>query len=94
MAAKPTHTTKHEGPEFTAFMRRILRSYGRRAGTDLELLKAMCDTRAELDAQIKAAAQAAHDNGLSWTEIGSACGVTRQAARQAWMIKNENGEST
>ncbi len=89
---KRAHSTKHEAPEFTAFMGRILRSFSRRATTDLELLKAMADMRAELDAAITAAAQGAHDNGCSWTLIGDACGISRQAARQAWGIKGQ-GES-
>lgn len=80
---------KNEAPEFTAFMGRILRSFGRRATTDTELLKAMCDLRAELDATITAAAQGLHANGLSWTQIGAECGISRQAARQAWAPKGD-----
>ncbi len=79
-----THSTKHEAPEFTAFMGRILRSFGRRATTDGELLKAMCALRTELDATIAEAARGMHANGMSWTFIGNECGISRQAARQAW----------
>lgn len=71
-------------------MRRILRSFGRRAATDTELLKAMMDLRVELDATIRDAAQGLHGNGMSWTEIGREVGISRQAARQAWAPKGSD----
>ena len=84
------HSEKTEAPAFSAFMGRILRSFGRRAGTDTELLAAMCQLRMELDRTIVVAAQELHANGLSWTEIGAAVGISRQAARQAWAPKGES----
>jgi hypothetical protein len=71
--------------EFLAFVRRILAAASRRvARSDPEDLAALLGLRDAVDAAIDRAAVALHDEGRSWGEIGRACGITRQAARQRW----------
>lgn len=75
---------------YQAFVRRILRAYGRRmAEADPEDLVELLAMRDEVDAAIAAAARGLHASGRSWTEIGAAVGMSRQAARQRW---SDNGE--
>lgn len=71
--------------EFMAFARRILRAASRRmADADPEDLADLVALRAAVDEAIDTAARAVHDGGASWTQIGDAVGITRQAARQRW----------
>lgn len=78
-------STKTEAPEFSAFVRRILRAMGRRAATgDLESLAALRALRVELDAITADAAAAANAAGFSWTEIGRELGITRQSAHERY----------
>jgi len=75
---------RYENDSYAGFMRRAVRAFGRRAETDLDALRMMVELRAELDASIASAARLAHDGegAFSWTEIGDALGMSRQAARQ------------
>lgn len=74
--------------EFGAFARRILRAMGRRcAGADVEDLVDLLALRDEVDAAVDVAVIGLREQGHSWTEIGAAVGVTRQAARQRWADK-------
>lgn len=84
---------KCEAAPFAAFLRRSMRAMGRRAGEgDLDSLAALVELARDLDAVIAAAARAAHGDvpgagpavPASWTEIATAVGVSRQAARQRW----------
>lgn len=69
--------------EFAAFARRILRALARRvAVSDPEDLVDLIELRAEVDRALALAVAGLRANGRSWTEIGLALGVTRQAARQ------------
>jgi hypothetical protein len=68
---------------YLAFGRRMIRAFGRRAGEgDLDALEGLLVLQDELAQTIRAAGAAAHDHGYSWTEIGAACGTTRQAAER------------
>lgn len=76
---------KTEAPEFSAFVRRILRAMGRRAASgDLESLAAMRELRRELDAITAQAARAANASGYSWGDIARELGVSRQYAHRTW----------
>lgn len=79
MTARGDHT------EFVAFARRILRAASRRMATaDPADLAELVELRAEVDAAVSRAVASVHANGSSWAEIGSALGVTRQAAQQRY----------
>ncbi len=54
------------------------------AGVELGRLIAAAQTAADADAELAHAAHAARHAGASWTQIGDAVGVTRQAAQQRW----------
>jgi len=78
-------TTKiRETADYCAMMVRMMRAHARRvAAGSAEDLADLVALRAELDQAIDAGARALHDDGgLSWTEIATALGVSRQAARQ------------
>lgn len=76
-----------EAPEMGAMLRRMVKAMGRRAGEgDLECLVELRQLKADIDQAIAAGARAAHDGpaAFSWTDIGDAVGITRQAARQLY----------
>lgn len=71
--------------EYTAFVKRILRATERRVSAgDIEGLKALAELESEVNRALGKAVARLHDEpwGYSWTDIGRALGVTRQAARQ------------
>lgn len=81
--ASRTPSRRHEAPQIGAMAGRVLRSLARRAGEgDVEGLEELVRLQAVLDQAITEAAQGLHDRGQSWTYIGEALGVSRQAARQ------------
>ena len=74
-----------ETEEFGAMVRRMVAAYRRRVGEgpgDIASLRRLAELSSGVDAAIRSAAQDLHDAGHSWTEIGDALGITRQAARQ------------
>jgi hypothetical protein len=74
-----------ENPEFAAFIRRILRAYGRRAGGgDLDALGDLARLRDEIDGHLAdVIAMLRHEPwSYSWREIAEALGISRQAAQQ------------
>lgn len=75
---------KHrESPEIAAFIRRMFRALERRAQDgDLEALEALASLRSSLRDSTERAGLSASKHGYSFTEIGTALGITRQAARQ------------
>jgi len=75
---------KHrESPEIEAFVKRMHRALIRRAKDgDLEAVEALANLVASSSEACKLAADAAWRSGFSYTQIGDALGISRQAARQ------------
>jgi hypothetical protein len=72
-----------ENDEYAAFLRRVIRAFGRRiAAGDIDALADAAFLSGQLDTAIKAAVSGLRDRGYSWTDIGRQLGVTRQAAQQ------------
>lgn len=81
--------------EFLAFGRRIMRAMGRRlASADPDDLVEMIALRTELDAAIAQAVAGMRQTGYSWTEIGAAVGISKQAALKKWGQPKVVAEST
>lgn len=78
-AGRVTETT-----EFAAFVRRIIKAYGRRIGHggDIDCLPELVRLSSEVDAVISQAVAGLRAEGYSWGEISSRLGTTRQAAQQ------------
>lgn len=73
-----------ETPSFAAFVRRIVRAYGRRlADADEVDLAEAWRLRELLDQQIDAAIPALRER-YSWQAIGDAVGMSKQAAHERW----------
>jgi hypothetical protein len=74
-----------ENSDYTAFLRRAIRSAGKRVGGgDVDGLADLLSLAGELDRAIDAAVQGLREAGYSWGEIASRLGVSRQAAQQRW----------
>jgi hypothetical protein len=74
--------------EFNAFVRRVLRAYGRRvAAADVEDLAELLAVRAAVDEAIDRAVAGLREAGRSWTEIAKATGTTRQAVQQRYATR-------
>jgi len=74
--------------EYSAFIRRALRAYGRRvAAADVEDLAELLAVRDAVDEAITRAVAGLRAAGRSWGEIAHATGTTRQAAQQRWGVK-------
>ena len=75
-----------ENDEYAAFLRRIIRAYGRRVATgDIDALTEMAAVPADFDTAIRDAItglRAGH--GYSWAEIAVRLGITRKGAQQRW----------
>jgi hypothetical protein len=82
MAAKRYRETS----EYAAFVRRVVRAYGRRVSDkDIEALGEMAAVQRELDTAMRAAvAQLQGSGDYSWADIGRVLGITRQAAQQRY----------
>lgn len=77
-----------ETSEYAGFARRVLRAYGKRVaeeGDEPELAD-LIKMRIELDAAIQTAVDGMRSRGsdISWSRIGSAVGISRQAAWERW----------
>lgn len=85
MDRKTRSKTVREAADMAAFLRRTFRAMTRRAveGDD-NVLAELLALREDLDGAIDAAARGLHEFGYSWTYLGEAAGMTRQAARQRW----------
>jgi hypothetical protein len=93
LRAKRAKRTTENG-EFDAFVRRILRAYGRRvASGDVEALRALNTLQAELDATLRLAVAGLRggDRPYSWQEIADRLGVSRQAVHLRYGDRNEAG---
>jgi hypothetical protein len=75
-----------ENHDYAAFLRRVVRAYGRRvAAGDIEAVPDMVRLSNEVDAAIRdAITELRARHGYSWADIGLRLGVTRQAAQQRW----------
>jgi hypothetical protein len=75
-----------ENDAYAGMLRRMLKAYGRRvAGGDVEDLAQMVELGRLFDEVMADAVKAMREEqGYSWTDVGRAVGVTRQAARQKW----------
>ena len=74
-----------ETADFGATVRRFVRAYGKRvAEDDAYDLKGLVDLHDEVDRAIAVAVAGLRggEGRYSWTEIGDALGISRQAARQ------------
>lgn len=74
-----------EAPELGDMMARMIRSLVRRATSgDLEALEQLAALERVASSSLTEAMRGAHDGeaGYSYTELGQALGITRQAARQ------------
>jgi hypothetical protein len=74
-----------ENDEFAAFVRRVIRAWGRRvAAGDVDAVADMAAAAGELDTVLRDAVAGLRAKGYSWAEIAARLGVTRQAAHQRW----------
>jgi hypothetical protein len=74
-----------ENDEYAAFLRRVIRAYGRRiAAGDIDALADAITLSWQLDNSIRTAISGLRERGYSWADIGLQLGVTRQAAQQRW----------
>ena len=66
-----------ENPEFAAFIRRVLRAYGRRAAEDIEALRSLVELAIEVDAAARFAVSGLRTQRrpYSWREIASRLGA-------------------
>jgi len=76
----------YENDEYAEMMRRMLTGWFRRcADGDPNDLTELLDASKLLDQGIRSAVEGQRARfGTSWTEIGAAAGITRQAAQQRW----------
>lgn len=74
-----------ENDQYAAFLRRVIRAYGRRiAAGDVEALADAVDLLNELDAALAHAVTGLRAYGYSWADIARPLAITRQAAQQRW----------
>ena len=86
MTRKTSAAVAVETPEYVSMLCRMVRAAGRRvADGDPEDLALLRQVQAELDAAVTAGVRGMRENsGRSWSEIGRALGVTKQAASKRW----------
>lgn len=74
-----------ETMSFLGMVRRMIRAAGRRVALADEFeLAELLALRGELDAAIATAVTGQHEGGRSWSEIGAAAGMSKQAAAKRW----------
>lgn len=72
-----------ENDAYVEFIRRVLRAYVRRvADGDIDSLTDMATLSAAINEPTDQAVGGLRGSGYSWTDIGAALGITRQAAQQ------------
>lgn len=87
MSVKSRLTAKRvrETPEYAAFVRRAIRSHGRRVGdADPEDLAELLEMRETLDEAIAEAVAGLRAGGCSWAQVARGLGTSRQAAQQRY----------
>ncbi len=74
-----------ENDEYAAFIRRVLRAYGRRiASGDIDAIGELNALFEEVNAALGSAVLGLRLLGYSWAEIGKRLGVTKQTAHERW----------
>jgi DNA-directed RNA polymerase specialized sigma24 family protein len=74
-----------ENDEYAAFIRRVLRAYGRRiASGDIDAITELSSLSGEVEAALGSAVLGLRLLGYSWAEIGKRLGVTRQSVHERW----------
>ena len=74
-----------ENDEYAAFLRRVIRAYGRRvASGDIEAITAMNRLAIDLEEATRQAITGLRGFGYSWADIAMRLGITRQGAQQRW----------
>jgi len=74
-----------ENDQYAAFVRRVMRAYGRRvADGDVEALADLVALASQVDAALQDAVNGLRRYGYAWSEIAAVLGVSRQAAQQRW----------
>ena len=74
-----------ENDEYAAFIRRVLRAYGRRiASGDIDAITELSTLFEEVESALGSAVLGLRLLGYSWAEIGKRLGVTRQSAHERW----------
>src|SRR5689334_23126129 len=71
---------KYDPAEHDLHVRGLVRAQGRRAGADLAMFKLFAESVDYAHARLAEAADRLIDQGYSYTDIGTALGITRQAA--------------
>src|SRR4051794_4823958 len=89
LTPKPRKRAKRqvETAKFDAFVRRVLRAYGRRvAAGDIESLRSLALLSIEVDAVTRLAVAELRKApySYSWSEIGDRLGVTKQTAHERY----------
>jgi hypothetical protein len=79
---------EREIPAYAGFVRRSIRSHGRRVGdADPEDLAGLLELREVVEEAIADAVRGQRANGFSWSQIARGLGTTRQAAQQRYGIR-------
>jgi len=93
----PKRASQHvENAKFDAFVRRILRAYGRRvAAGDIEALRSLAVLSSEVDAITRLAVAGLKNkpHSYSWSEIADRLGTSRQAAQMRYGDKTDRARS-
>lgn len=78
------HERRTETADYLGMAARIVRSAGRRVGTDFDDLAGLVAVQAEVNAAMSSAVTAMRERGISWAEIGAQVGISKQGAQQRW----------
>lgn len=86
-----------ETDAFAEMMQRLLAAWAARVGCgDTYDLAEFVEFGRSYDAAVRDAVQLGHllqPEAWSWTNVGDAVGVSRQAARQRWMMQSTTGDA-
>jgi hypothetical protein len=81
------HERVREPSEYTRALLRMLKTARLKRGFDADSFAEMVQLDTQLHVLLAEGAMALYEDGFSWGEIGRACGMSRQAARQRWGTK-------
>ena len=80
---------RYDDADYTSGVRRLVAAQGRRAGADLPMFVLFAESVDYARARLADAADQLIDQGYSYTDIGAALGITRQAAWKRFGRKPE-----